>query len=458
MKSPWPWLSRRTPGRLLLLGLLFREAFSFWTGHPWDMEVWIRNAYNVSNGLDPYRYMNPVPGLSFAYLQPPPMTSVGYLPLWPLLLASLFRLWSVLPGSNRFVLYFLLKQPSVLGDVLLGYLIFRAVARWGGSPGAARGTLAFWMLFPYAILVTSIWGMFDSMVASLLVASLLTAYPWRRSGLLGVGILLKFLPLIFIPFAFLRGFLSRPYQPDKWVPWWGALVAVAIPPVFTLLAFVLLGWSTQGIQAMLWSSSHGTPGGMTYVRVLGLPPFLSFIPQLFFLLDGVAWVVAVAVASVLVLKLFPRETPGALVQALMLITAAFFLTRWSVYEQYLLYLLPLLLIDITLWHPERKGLFHVTWILGLVFMGVNNILFIRFLGPAYPAALDLDQFWDTTPPMAYVRYGLLDLLGVLFSLHMLQVVLTLSTPRVGPTPWVLRPFLRLRSGPITPTPGPGGED
>ena len=73
----------KTPRGLLLIGFCIREAFSFWTGHPYDLEVWLRNGFFVSQGANPYSaYMAPVPGLSFAYLSDR-LAGVGYLPLWP---------------------------------------------------------------------------------------------------------------------------------------------------------------------------------------------------------------------------------------------------------------------------------------------------------------------------------------------------------------------------------------
>src|SRR5712692_10237130 len=110
-------------GRIfLILGLFIREALSPWTGHLWDFEVWIRNAYSVAEGMNPYTLLPPAPGLSFAFLGQS-MPSVGYLPLWSIILAGIFKLYQILPAGNRFLLYFLLKQPQVLGDVFLAYLI-----------------------------------------------------------------------------------------------------------------------------------------------------------------------------------------------------------------------------------------------------------------------------------------------------------------------------------------------
>ena len=163
-----------TPTGLLLLGLLVREAFSFWTGHPYDFELWIRNGYFVSQGANPYSaFLPPVTGLSFSYLNEK-LPGVGYLPAWPLVVAGLYRLYSVLPGTNRFVLYFLIKQPSILGDVVLGFLVFRAIARWGGDRRTATLGLRFWMTFPYPILISAVWGQFDGIVAALFFAFLLS--------------------------------------------------------------------------------------------------------------------------------------------------------------------------------------------------------------------------------------------------------------------------------------------
>src|SRR5207247_8813059 len=86
---------------LLLVGLAIREALSFWTGHPYDMEVWLRNAYFVSQGADPDTdFLPPVPGLSFAFLTQR-LGGACYLPLWPRFVAGLYRVYAALPGGSR---------------------------------------------------------------------------------------------------------------------------------------------------------------------------------------------------------------------------------------------------------------------------------------------------------------------------------------------------------------------
>src|SRR5467141_1043221 len=327
-----------TPRGLLVLGLVVRELFSFWTGHPYDLEVWLRNAYFVSQGANPYAaFMPPVDGLSFAYLHET-LPGVGYLPLWPLMVAALYRLYSIIPGASRFVLYFFLKQPPIVGDVILGFFLYRAVLIWGGKVEVAVRGLRFWMFFPYAIIISAIWGQFDAIVAALVLMFLLSSRAVRGYAFVGFGILLKWLPLIYLPFLAIcertkrKGFLLLP---------------IVIVPVITVAILTAMGWDYLGITAMSQSASHGGGGGLTYVNILQAPalaPILSSITGLYLAL-GFLWIPGALLAAFVAYRRFGSDSPERVGQSFLLITAVFFLTRWGVYEQYLIYFLPLLYID-----------------------------------------------------------------------------------------------------------------
>ncbi len=426
-----------TPRGLLFLGLTVRELLSFWTGHPYDMELWVRNAYFVSQGQNPYSmFLPPVPGLSFAYLKEL-LPGVGYLPLWPLTLAGLYRLYAIVPGTSRFVLYFLLKQPQILGDTLLGYFLYRALLAWGGRTELAIRGLKFWMFFPYAIVISAIWGMFDAIVAALIFGFLVSNRAWKGYAGVGLGILLKWLPLIFLPFYLLR---------EKGLRRFGVAVAVAVPIGLTALAFWATGWDYIGVTAMAQYASHGGGGGMTFMNLL-TPPLLrpaladfGYLPYLI----GFAWVPGIIVAAFVAVRRFRDIGPEATIQALLVVTSVFFLTRFGVYEQYLTYLFPLFYVDMVLWHPERRSLFALTWVLGFTYLLVDNDMMVRFFGPAFPQAVDLAFGFDQYSPFAWIRYSAMYVLGVLFTIHLVQLVRILLDPRRDPTPWLWRPFARLR--------------
>jgi len=415
---------------ILVIGLVLRESLSFWTGHPYDSEVWIRNAVYVSRGISPYSFMDPIPGLSFAFLNQT-LPSVGYPPLWSLLLAGLYRLFAILPTDNRFVFYFLLKQPPILGDVFLGYAAYRAVLRWGGPAEPARKVLVFWMLFPYPILISAVWGQFDALVSFLWIASLLMIRPLRRSALEGLAILLKLFPLIFVPYYIIR---------DRGTTKLRQIVTLGIPAAFTAASFLLGGWGIDPFQGTLVYGARGVPLGMTILGVVFSPDLLSIFPGIepAFAVVGWLWVPAVVVAGILAARRFSRETPQGLVQAMLSVTVVFFLFRSQVYEQYLLYLLPPLLLDVTLWHPERAGLFRVTWILGLGYLLFNNDFLLRFVIPVFPAAEQYSYALDNNSAFGPMRGIVLMVLAVSFAIHLVQLGFVLMDERRNPKPWFVR--------------------
>ena len=416
---------------LLLVGLAIREVLSFWTGHPYDMEVWLRNAYFVSQGANPYTaFLPPVPGLSFAFLNQR-LGGVGYLPLWPLIVAGLYRVYAALPGGNRFVLYSLLKQPPILADVLLGYCIQRSIVRWSGNETAALRGLKFWMFFPYAILISGLWGMFDAMVAVLVFAFLLSTNTVKGYALAGLGILLKWLPLIYLPYYVFRERGARKL---------GGAISLAVVLGLTAFIFYATGWDYVGVTAMTQSMSRGGGNGMTYVIIFQDPvlvPILARLPW-FYYVAGYLWPPGIVLAGWVAYRRFPGTAAESTIQALLLVTTIFLLTRWGVYEQYLTYLLPLFYIDTVLWHPERKRLFRFTWVVAFLFLLANNDLLLRFFGPVSTQAVDIAFTADNASIFGPIRTAALYAVAILFTIHLVQLVSQFLDPSRNTTPWLLR--------------------
>lgn len=421
----------KIPSFLLLLGLVLREVLSFWTGHPFDFEIWLRNGYYVSAGMNPYANMPPIPGVSFGNPDQA-IGSIGYLPLWSLLQAALYRFYVLLPVTNRFLLYFLVKQPEVLGDVLLGYVLYRAVLRGGGSSATAVAALRFWMFFPYAIIVSAVWGQFDALVAALLIIFLLSETPVQRSAALGFGVFLKVLPIILAPYLLLRG---RRMERAT------VLLALAIPAVLTGVTFWVAGWEYSGLQTTLQNNASGSVVfGMTYMNLFLWPPvagFLSYSADVYNVLR-IMWIPAILAASVVAWRLFPDRSLTHTLQACLFLLLVFLLTRWGVDEQLLIILMPLLLLDAALWHPERRPLFHWTWITGLVFLVVNTDLLLLFVGPIDS---DLVRMTELVNSGLLLRKHLLHVIGVFFSTLLVQLAVVVAEPRRDATPW---PVLLLR--------------
>jgi hypothetical protein len=415
-----------TPRGLLILGLVIREALSFWTGHPYDTEVWIRNAFFVSQGANPYSALMPaIPGLSFAYLHED-LPGVGYLPVWPLIVAGLYKVYTLLPFS-RFFLYFLLKQPTVLADAGLGVLIYQSVQRWGGAREASLKAMRYWAFFPYAIVISAIWGQFDALVVVLLMLSLLAASSGRRVIWVGTGIALKWFPLIFLPFLTIRERWPRNFLP---------VLSLAIPSIVSLAIFWIFGWDLVGVTAMSISASHGSGIGMSYVNILQAPLLVAALERIPFFYEtlGYLWVPGILVAALLARRRFQSD-PQGIVQAILLLTAVFYLTRYGVNEQYMLYMLPFFLIDLTLWHPERRPLFRLLLSLATVYLLVNNDLLVRFLGPVSTSFVDAAYAADISSTVGTVRTAAIYALNVLLSVTFLQLALVFANPTRDARPW-----------------------
>src|SRR6266581_2951756 len=367
------------PRVLVLLGLLIREALSFWTGHPYDLEVWVRNAYFVGHGQNPYTaFFPPVPGLSFAYLQQT-LPGVGYLPIWPLIVAGFYHVYAALPFLR------------------------------------------------YAIVISAVWGQFDALVVVLLILFLLSARPTHRVLFLGLGIALKWFPLVFVPYEALR---QR--GPRKAL----ALLSLAIPAGLTLLIFQGMGWDYFGVTQMSASASHGGGAGMSYVNILQAPaliPLLTRVPFLYSVL-GYLWVPGILVGAYLAKGRFGFDPRGT-VQAILLVTTIFYLTRWGVYEQYLMYLFPLLIVDIELWHPDRRPLFRLLLLLATAYLLVNNDFLVRFLGPLSSGFVDLSYAADSSPDLGIIRAGATYFLNVVITITFVQMALVFADPARGSRPW-----------------------
>ncbi len=415
---------------VLGVGLLVREAFSFWTGHPYDFEVWIRTGYEVAHGTNPYDGFWPaVLGVSFSFLSQT-LTSAAYLPFWSGLLGGLYRFWEAVGGGNRFALYFLLKQPGILADIATAYLLCRLVQRWTSNGRAAAAVLSFWALFPYAIAITAIWGQFDSIVVMVLLALLYVRDPLERNLVNGVGIFVKWLTVIFLPLEFLR---------ERGLRRLGVLVALAVPLVLTVTIFVIAGWSFSQVVPLATSQSSGDGLGMNLAFPLSLGAVvgaLSSVPH-FYTVIPYAWVPGVILAGVVAARWVRANEPRAELRAMLLIVSVFLLLRWGLYEQYMLYLFSLAALDVAAFHPGRRALLVFTTVLSAVFLLVNNDLGLPFLAPVDSGVVAFTMGIDASSGWGFARTVGLTLLAFLIVVTLIQWIRTLVRDEPSPRPWLL---------------------
>jgi len=395
---------------ILILGVVVREAFSFWTGHPFDFEIWVRTGYWVVRGFSPYAPLPFAPGVSFANdFGNGNNAAIGYLPFWPLLLGAIYELYSAVGSGNVLVYYFLVKQPVIFADVLLAFLLFVYVKRQ--NPDLAPKVLVLWLFSPITIIISSIWGTFDSMAMVFVMMALLAPPGRARSAWDGIATFVKSIPVIFI--------LPLSYSREN--RWLNFVIALAIPVLSTAVIVFLAGWpvigqrytvlgtlentlQVYGFPLSLW----GTWVFLSTVNAISNSTFLSVLSW------GVyVWIPAVVAASLVASRWFGSNTERGLVQSLLFITLTFLLIRGQVNEQYSIYLLALLLIDVSLWSPQRMRLFYAVTAVVLAAIVTNNILLIRFVAPIYPSALQIET--NLISSVNLLRNVLLYVEGLAFS-------------------------------------------
>jgi hypothetical protein len=366
---------RRKSLLIIGLGLAIREAFSFWTGHPFDFELWVRTGFWVAHGVSPYGVLGPVPGLTFAYpYSTTAESTIGYLPFWPLILGALYQVYTVVGGGDRFVYYFLLKQPEIIGDILLGFFISRAVRVV--RPQLEVQALALWVLSPFTIIISGVWGMFDSLAMLPVIMALDARTESGRSFLEGVAILVKSIPVIFaLPFAFST---KRPVR--------NLAIAVLLPLLASALIILVARWPLNTALDTLQSTI--TKGGQSISGVGIIYYLYEFkligpIPPDLMKFTGYLWVPAELIVALLGYRWYGFATRKGLVQSLLLCAIAFMLFKGQVNEQYGVYILALALVDLS-WNPARKWLYVGLTASDMGFLLINNVFLVRFTSPIYP--------------------------------------------------------------------------
>jgi len=366
---------------LAVLGLAAREIFSFWTGHPYDFELWVRTGYWVARGANPYGFVNPAPGLSFVdNISVGGNPTIAYLPFWPLLLAALYSLYAMLGSPTPYLYYFIIKQPIILCDVLLAYLLYRYLDRRGSDK--ASFVYKVWLFSPLNIILSGIWGMFEAIPALLLVCALTARAGAYRGMWAGLATFAKSIPLIFsIPLA----------GGPKWLR--NLAIAIGIPVLASLAVVWLAGWSSSIFNSTLQSTI--AKGGLSMslwemVFYLYSVNVLSSSALWVYSLAGYVWVLGVLAATAVAYRWFGFDTERGVVQSLLLIVLTFLLLRGQVDTQYSVYLFALALIDIAMWSPKRLGLFYSLLAVVLILLITNDVLLIRFLAPVYPQSLTIE--------------------------------------------------------------------
>jgi len=215
---------------LLAISTALRVIVAPFTGHPYDMGIWMASGRYVAAGTSPY--------LAHPH--------IGYPPLWALWCGVAYSLSNYIAKGNEFLYIFTIKIPIIIADIVLAMLLVIAASKYRASSGKDNGqVLAVSFLFnPYVLFVGVIWGMMDNLVAILLVTSLilLTSRPTWSGVSASLAVALKLYPILFLPLLLILS--ARTRQFDNLAKWGLAFLTTSVVTIW--LPFVLFHWSISG--------------------------------------------------------------------------------------------------------------------------------------------------------------------------------------------------------------------
>ncbi|MHB8566318.1 MAG: hypothetical protein ACYC7D_00375 [Nitrososphaerales archaeon] len=402
---------------VIIIGIAIRESLAPFTGHPFDFELWLRLGYYVYQGHDPYTYTYPIPGLSMPGSGV--MAWLGYPPTWAFFQAGLYSIYLHSGMNDRFAYYFIVKQPMIIADILSGFLLYKMTSRLAGIESGLNA-LRFWMLCPFIIIISSVWGMFDQIILVILLTSaLLISSTVKSASLEALGFLLKVIPLIYLPILALSQKTRAKVALYLFVGLSGSIF-------FSLLPYAFFPrWNVHSMIGVGLAVAGKISNSINYWSVVYSYDQFSTLsaPQIQILqILAYAWVPAILVGSFYCLKLVRKQSSDEalfvqnLLVSMLFITLIFFLTKSEINEQYVIYFLGFGLIDYyTIKSRERRKLFHAIWITALAFTIVNNTYLIRFLDPLSTYYVYKDLLM-TQGLLGSIRLDLMAALGIIFSI------------------------------------------
>jgi len=352
---------------LLVAGVVALElAVAPLGGDPHDINYWVATGWLVvSEGKNPYSYIS--------------YCDYTYPPLWMIIISSYYAMAGLVVGphdpwlgATDLIFYFFLKLPLIIASTALALILYGVVKGWTGDSDKARLAAYLWLLNPYVIWSVAVAGMFDVIPALFVLLSiffLTRGNDTLSAFMLGLGVSSKIYPLLFLPILILYLWVKGRTlgQVLKY------LGLVSLLPVVLSIPFLALDPKGYIYANTTYYSEHfPKPTGLTVF--LG-PWLMGLDSSLITLLSQVAFVVAV-VSVLLCVSGWSKLDVIPLYGCLSLLLV-FFATNKVVNEQYLLWALPLVIIDVSTQGSRRRILYHALWVLFLTHL-FSNIFFFNF--------------------------------------------------------------------------------
>ena len=410
---------------ILIFSIIVRELLAPWTGHPWDFELFVRLGPYVLQGNNPYSIIPYSPNVSFWYYNQENMTSIAYPPLYAYYSAFSYFVYQSLDVHFKYLYYFILKQPLIASDVMLGYLIFKYYKNKSNFKQALFLSSA-WLLNPYTILFSSMWGLPHTLAILFLFLAFTNFKKIKSLFYLSMSFLISGLPFIFF-FPFLTNFLYKKNISKKLI----LTIAASITFIFfiVLIPFIFLNWDISNLRdavdSVLFKESYGRFSYWFFVYYLN-EIFPGKFIWLYYIANYIApyvWLPLTILTPIFWYSFSKINEELKNFLACNLATViVFLLTRNSVNEQYLLYLFIIFILFYEFSNIESKRIVYYIFINVWVFILLNNVLLLRFFTPINPDF----YFWDieitTSYPFMIIRETFILILSIINAILLYKLI------------------------------------
>ena len=333
---------------ILIFSAALRLCFAPFTGHPYDLDIWMETGQNVAAGKSPYE----------------PEIHLGYPPLWGFWCGLSYLFSNYLCPGNKLVYILTLKIPILVADLVIAWVLVSLKrspdekrdsleGRFNGPPSPRESLAALFLFNPLVLLIGVIWGMMDNIAALLVVLAAATLAQKRdleAGAALGLAIALKLYPVIFL-LAVLPFLSQQPRCGARILPF---LVGLGIAGFVTILApFLAFNWDAAGFLSVLADQTSRKPGGISPMGIPGLLYGFGIHSIGAFNMQSVSqlvalrliWIPSLCLSTILIARYRLRASFGNLIQAFSLVFMIWIITASWVSEQNVEALLILMLFQ-----------------------------------------------------------------------------------------------------------------
>ena len=315
--------------KLVILGLLVRLVPAAFTAHPTDMQSWKTIGAAIYNGQNPYTL---------------PAYGLVYSPLWGFVCGMAYAVY--IQVQNSFVFNFVIKLPIIAADMAIAKNIQMIVLAKTKNEKTARGAMMLYLFNPVTILMSSIWGMFDAIPVFLVLLSMisLARQQYLKSSLiLGIGIAFKGIyPALLLP-LFLYTITKMEGKKRETL---GYLASSILVPAVFLTPFLMADIASY-INITIIHYIQRPLSNLTYWLAIR-----AALGQNEGLVSTISFMILIAVFPLLYAYILRKAESKTIAKMMTQILLAFYLVSPTVNEQYIVWLIPPMIIYAIM--EERK--------------------------------------------------------------------------------------------------------